>query len=98
MEYRSGRMTPKYRRWGKLARIALVAVAVGQRDHRLASARRPDRYFVNVSVSVTPPQCASLSPTLVLLVLLCESRAPASVWIQRSDRTRSLLDAQHTVN
>jgi hypothetical protein len=26
-------MTQKYRRWGKLARIALVAVAVGQQDH-----------------------------------------------------------------
>jgi hypothetical protein len=71
MEYRSGRMTQKYRRWGKLARI-LGAVAVGKQDHPTRERMDPLTLIVNVSVSVTLPESASLSPTLVLLILLCE--------------------------
>jgi hypothetical protein len=72
MEYRSGRMTQKYRRWGNLARIALVAIAVGQQDHPTRERTDGSPLIVSASVSVTLPENASLSPTLFFLILLCD--------------------------
>jgi hypothetical protein len=57
---------------GQACKHSLVAVAVGQQDHPTRERTDPWPLIVNVSISVTLPESASLSRTLVLLILFCE--------------------------